>query len=411
MEGGLGWKVEDVSEQRMRFVIRAASGAETMKGLCEEFGISRPTGYKWLARYRGCERLQELEEQSRRPHRSPRRTEKGVEERVIALRRQYPDWGAAKLVTLLAREGRRVPRITVHRILLRNGLVRAEDRHRAALQRFERTAPNQLWQMDFKGMAGRPPECMPLVVVDDHSRYLVGLYATTGTGAEPVRESLSRAFGEQGVPEAMLMDHGVPWWNMQSRTGWTWLTVWLMKQGIQVHLSGYRHPQTQGKVERCNGSLEAALRKRPKPEGQSWQSWLDAFRYEYNHIRPHQALDMQVPAQRWKPSERRFQPIPQNWDYGDPARVRKVRQNGGISLAGQSYFVTRALIGEAVQLEFLDQRVLVWFCRTLVREFDLQTKTSALVDFGQIDRARIQGLGADGGCAPATPTESQNLSS
>ena len=369
-----------------------------MKGLCEEFGISRPTGYKWLERYRSCERLQELEEQSRRPHSSPRQTKKEIEEQVIALRQKYPDWGAAKLAWVLGQEGVSLPRITVHRILLRNGLVRAEDRHRAAVGRFERAAPNELWQMDFKGMAGRPPECMPLVVMDDHSRYLVGLFATAGTAAEPVRSSLMQAFGEQGVPEAMLMDHGVPWWNMQSQTGWTWLTVWLMKHGIQVHLSGYRHPQTQGKVERCNGSLEAALRKRPKPEGQSWQSWLDAYRYEYNHIRPHAALGMQVPARRWKPSQRSFQPTPKAWEYSDPARVRKVRENGGISLAGQSYFVSRALIGEAVQLEFLEERVLVWFCRTLVREFHLQTKTSAAVDFGQIDRARIQGLGADRGC-------------
>jgi transposase InsO family protein len=173
------------------------------------------------------------------------------------LRKTFPDWGAAKLVKLLEREQLIVPRITVHRILLRNGLVRDKDRHRAAGQHFERESPNQLWQMDFKGMPAERKSCLQLVILDDHSRYLVGLFATLSTRAEPVQSNLARVFAEHGLPEAMLMDHGTPWWNMQSQAGWTWLTVWLMKQGIRLYMSGYRHPQTQGKVERCNGSLEA----------------------------------------------------------------------------------------------------------------------------------------------------------
>ena len=188
------------------------------------------------------------------------------------------------------------------------------------------------------------------------------------------------------------MDHGTPWWNMQSAAGWTWLTVWLMRQGIRLHLSGYRHPQTQGKIERCNGSLEAAMAKRPKPAGQSWRSWLEAYRQEHNHVRPHEALQMDVPAQHWKPSPRTFQPQQQPWEYPDPINVRQVRENGGVSLRGQSYFVSRALIGQNVQLEYLKNRLLVWFCRTLVREFDLQTGRSYAVQDHQMQRARTQGL-------------------
>src|SRR4051812_23588702 len=190
------------------------------------------------------------------------------------------------------------------------------------------------------------------------------------------------------MPEAMLMDHGTPWWNMQSFSGWTWLTVWLMKQGIRVYLSGYRRPQTQGKIERCNGSLEAAMVKRPKPEGQSWQSWLDQYRQEHNHVRPHEALQMQVPAQRWKPSPRAFCAEHPAWEYPHPALVRKVRENGGVCLGGRSYFISRAFIGENVQLELVEHRVVVWFCRTLVREFDLRTGTSHPVDSQQLQRAR-----------------------
>jgi transposase InsO family protein len=386
------WKAEDVSEQRVKFAIRASSGQEEMKALCREFEISRPTGYVWLKRFRECERIEELREKSRRPHRSPKQTESEVEQRVIALPNRYPDWGAGKLVELLKREQVQLPRITAHRILLRHGLVADRDRHRTATKRFQREAPNQLWQMDFKGMPDKRPGCLPLVVLDDHSRYLLGLFDTTSTQAQPVQASLTTVFRRDGLPEAMLMDHGTPWWNMQSSSGWTWLTVWLMKQGIRVYLSGYRHPQTQGKIERCNGSLEAAMSKRPKPAGQSWQSWLDAYRQEHNHVRPHEALRMDVPAQRWAPSPRAFEQENKLWEYSDPVHVRKVRENGGVSWRGQSYFVSRALIGEDVQMEFFENRAIVWFCRTLVREFDLQTGTSHSVPDQPMQRARTQGL-------------------
>jgi hypothetical protein len=246
--------------------------------------------------------------------------------------------------------------------------------------------------MDFKGMPDKRPGCLPLVVLDDHSRYLLGLFDTPGTKAQPVQESLTTIFRRDGLPEAMLMDHGTPWWNMQSSSGWTWLTVWLMKQGIRLYLSGYRHPQTQGKIERCNGSLEAAMSKRPKAVGQSWQTWLDDYRQEHNHVRPHEALQMDVPARRWQPSPRVFQQDHKLWEYPDPAHVRKVRENGGVCMQGQSYFVSRALIGENVELEILENRVAVWFCRTLVREFDLQTGSSHPVPDEPLQRARTQGL-------------------
>jgi transposase InsO family protein len=334
-------------------------------------------------------------------------TEPATQQRLVELRSQYPDWGARKLVELLKREGIAVPRITAHRILLRHGLIPLRDRHRPAVKRFEREAPNQLWQMDFKGMPDTRTGCLPLVLLDDHSRYLVGLFDTTGTKAQPVREKLEYAFSQHGLPEAMLMDHGTRWWNMQSPSGWTWLTVWLMRQGIRLHLSGLRHPQTQGKVERLNGSMEAAMRLRPRTEQQSWQAWLDAHRQEHNHVRPHEALNMDVPAQHWSPSARPFERDPRPWDYHDPANVRLVRQNGSIGLGGRCYFVSRAFIGERVQLEFLDDRVVVYFCRTPVREFHLETGTSHHFDFGQFHRARTQALlaPATGGSAPATPPE------
>ena len=138
----------DVRDQRVRFVLEATSGQRSFSGLCAEFGISRPTGYVWLKRYRGAG-LTGISEQSRRPHTSPQRTSEWIEAQVVQLRQRYPDWGARKLAVLLSRQGIELPPTTVHRILLRYDLVAESDRHSQALQRFERERPNELWQMDF----------------------------------------------------------------------------------------------------------------------------------------------------------------------------------------------------------------------------------------------------------------------
>ncbi len=112
----MAWGAKRVSERRMQFVVRADSGREEMKALCQEFEISRPTGYAWLKRYRSCEQLQQLGEASRRPAHSPKETAEAIQQRLVELRQQYPEWGARKLVVLLEREGVRLPRITAHRI-------------------------------------------------------------------------------------------------------------------------------------------------------------------------------------------------------------------------------------------------------------------------------------------------------
>jgi len=404
----VAWGQTEVSEQRLKFVVRANSGAEQMKALCQEFQISRPTGYNWLRRYRECNWLAELAEKSRRPIQSPHRTTTELQQRVVALRKQYPDWGAKKLRVLLEREGIRLHRNTVHRIIARHGLIAEPDRHRPALQRFQREAPNQLWQMDFKGMPeGRKP-CLPLVILDDHSRYLMGLFALEGTKAQPVRDSLELVFRRDGLPDAMLMDHGTPWWNMQSHSGWTWLLVWLMKQGIRIHLSGYRHPQTQGKIERSNGSLEAAIRKRRAPAGPDWQPWLDAYRYEHNHVRPHEALEMSVPADRWVPCSRLFLPDPPAFEYPDPGNVQRIGPNGNVVVGRRAYFVSQVFSGEYVQVQFVEKRAIVYFYQTAIRELDLTAGTSHFFDLGQTVKARTRGLNPTaqhGGFAPATPPE------
>lgn len=358
-------------EQRAEFAMRARRREQSFSSLCAEYAISRPTGYVWLKRF-AAEGLSGLEELSRRPRNSPTKTPEQIERQVAELRLARPDWGARKLREQLAEQRIRLAASTVHRILQRQGLVPRPPITPSRGLRFERSAPNQLWQMDFKGpLWGDAGALTPLSVLDDHSRYLVGLEPHANTQAEPVRRSLEKIFRRSGVPEAILVDHGTPWWNGQG-SGLTWLAVWLMKQGVRLCFSGFRHPQTQGKVERFHRCLKDAWRLRGPLEGDAAE-WLEEFRVEYNEVRPHAALGLCKPAQRWSRSERIYVENPPAWEYPDGALVRRLGWQGQLFIDGRRYEVTRALAHEYVRVERVEPQVLVFYCASLVRVIDLNS--------------------------------------
>jgi len=368
----------DVRQQRVQFVVEANLKQRPFSALCAAYEISRPTGYLWLRRHQK-QGVEGIAERSRKPHHSPRRTNTELEQRVTEMRQRYPDWGARKLGVLLAREGVQLPRNTIHRILRRNGCIAAQERGWAAVQRFERSRPNELWQMDFKGAKGWPQAMGPLSVLDDHSRYVIALQALGGTHGGPVQRQLQAAFESCGVPEAMLMDHGTPWWSPTAQWGGTQLALWLMRQGIRLYWSGIRHPQTQGKVERFHGSLQRAWERRGVPQ-HDWQAWLDAYRWEHNHVRPHEALGMRTPATLWRPSARPFDPCPRRWEYPAGAWVLKLDSQGKLDIKGKKWKVSRSLAGEWVQVIRVEARMLVFYCATLIRELDPGIQRSKIIE-------------------------------
>ena len=369
----MGWKRMDVREQRVEFAVAAVSGTKTFQALCVEHEISRPTGYLWVKRYRESG-IGGIAERSRRPKHSPGQTAWALEERVIELRLRYPDWGARKLQVMLAREGVVLTSSTVHRILLRYDLVREQDSHSQATGRFERERPNELWQMDFKGPKNWPGKTGPLSVIDDHSRYAIALEPVASTHGGPVREHLEQAFTTCGLPEAMLMDHGTPWWSYNAVGGRTKLALWLMRQGIALHHGRIRHPQTQGKVERFHGSLARALLQRG-PTAARQMAWLKDFQWEYNHVRPHEALGMKTPASVWTRSERKYDPRRPAWQYPEGAWTLKIDCQGKVEIEGRSWKVGRALTGQRVRIEQVEERLLVYYCTTLIRELKSNPKS------------------------------------
>lgn len=373
------WQESSVTEQRLRFVVLASRAGANLTELCREFGVSRQTGYLWRKRFQQGGSSQ-LVDRSRKPLRSPARTAAHWEERIVQMRQQWPDWGAPKLHHLLRQQwpAEPVPALrTVHRVLERHDLIHPADRPASpATQRFEREQPNQLWQMDFKGPQGfnRGPAVGPLSIQDDHSRYLLALQGLGSTRAEGVRTTLETLFRSVGQPEAMLMDHGTPWWNGASPWGLTELAVWIMDRNIRLTFSGFRHPQTQGKVERMHGALQRAVRRRKSdPED---QGWLDQFRHEYNHVRPHAALTMATPVTRWQPSPVGFQPQPREWPYPAQQSVMVLKGDGQLHWRGRRWEISQALRGRPVGLEQLGERVLVYYRNTPVRELDLATHTA-----------------------------------
>lgn len=385
------WKVRDVKQARIEFVVQAKLPAANVSGLCREHGISRTTGYRWLQRYQECGSVLGLEEHSRRPHHSPRRTSATVEQQVIALWHRY-HWGAKKLAELLRQQGTHLPVITVHRILKRNGLVSQTLGPGAALERFEREQPNELWQVDFKGEYRWQPGqcCYPLSMLDDHSRYVVGLQGLGNIRGNGVWASFRQVFQRYGVPQAMLFDHGTPWWSTTNGYGLTWVAVRLIQQGIKLYYSGIRHPQTQGKVERFHRTLKHAIAWRePAQSMAQWNALLGQIRDEYNQVRPHEALAMATPASRYVPSARAYQAAPPAWVYPDQVILTQLNSQGMLTYGRRRYFVCEALANQTVGFECMDNLLLVQFRHMYVREINLDSGRSFPLVMPQQDENHV----------------------
>ena len=371
------WKVQSPMSLREEFVCFASHPDANVSALCRRFGVSRKTGYKWLARLRAGGGAA-LADRPRRPLSSPSRTPEAAERLVVGLRGEHPAWGARKLKRRLEDLGHVMPaRSTVNGILARHGLIDPrESAARVPFVRFERGRPNELWQMDFKGhFATDAGRCHPLTVLDDHSRYNVLLLACADERLETVRGALAGAMRRYGMPEAVLADNGPPWGSFGEDGNWTRLGVWLVRRGVGVTHGRPRHPQTQGKDERFHRTLKAeAIGTRRFRDAGDPQASFDAFRDTYNLRRPHEALGLATPASRYAPSARAFPEAPPAVEYGPGDAVRRVCAEGRVSHRGRAWRVGTAFAGERVALRpgERDGTMSVFYCHQRVAELDLR---------------------------------------
>lgn len=368
------WKATSIVDQREEFARLAGVAGANMRELCQRFGISRTTGYKWLARFQ-AEGDAGLRDRSRRPEQSPGRTDARIEDRVVELRRQHPAWGGrklrARLLALQAVSEAELPAAsTITEILRRHQLLdAAEASKHQAFTRFERPRPNDLWQMDFKGhfAVTRGGRCHPLTVLDDHSRFAVALRACENEQAATVQTALSEIFRRYGLPNQMLTDNGSPWGDA-CKSSYTGLSVWLLRLGIEVSHGRPYHPQTQGKDERFHRTLNIELLCRLSAvDVPSCQPPFDRFRDEYNHERPHEALQMATPISRYRVSPRVFPETLPSIEYGSDLAVRKVSDKGWLSYRSRPFNVGQAFEGLSVGLrpapEGPDGWIEVRFCQ------------------------------------------------
>jgi transposase InsO family protein len=265
---------------------------------------------------------------------------------------------------------------TITTILQRHGRLDADQSAaRARPQRFARGAPNELWQMDFKGhFALARGRCHPLTVLDDHSRYALGIRACGEETERTVQAEVTALFRRYGLPERMLMDNGSPW-GSQAQGFYTGLEVWLLELGVPVCHGRPYHPQTQGKDERFHRTLAAeAIGRRHFADLAACQARFDEWREVYNTERPHEALDLATPITRYRPSPRRFPERGEPFDYGPGALVRRVDQDGWLSFRGRPLRLGRAFVHRQVALRptTVDGCFEVSFCGYTVATFDLR---------------------------------------
>lgn len=373
------WKECCQVDLRREAVAMVRGREANLAEVARRFGVSRKTLYKWLGRWEEAGEAG-LRDQSRRPRSSPTRTSERLEEAVVKLRRENPAWGGRKISQNLRRRGLKgVPApSTVTGILRRHGLIEApSSEHPGPWARFERPAPNDLWQMDFKGHFGLEDgtRCHPLTILDDCSRYSVAIRALPKEQGKLVQRELVRVFEVYGLPRQILTDNGSPWGD-DSESRDTKLTVWLIDHGVSVIHGRPRHPQTQGKGERFHRTLKAeVLRGRWYRNLEAAQAAFDRWRPVYNYERPHDALQLEVPGSRYQLSPRPFDPEVPEWEYAPGTHVRSVDCNGRLSYRGVSWKIGRPFVGKRVGIRptTAPEVYEVYYRHQWVADLDLET--------------------------------------
>jgi transposase InsO family protein len=366
-------------EEKLRFVFEYDCGERTMTELCQQYGISRETGYVWLRRYRAVG-LAGLVERNRAAQRHPNQTPEGIERMVLDLRQAHMRWGPRKLKRVLERDepGRVWPAVsTIGTLLKREGLV-------VARRKRTRTAPyseplahadeaNRVWCADFKGWfrTGDGERIDPLTISDAYSRYLLRCQAVEKTDTARVQAIFEAAFREYGMPQAIRTDNGPPFAS-SAVSGLSRLAVWWIKLGIVPERIAAGHPEQNGRHERMHRTLKQETAQPPAANRRKQQRALDRFRQEYNEVRPHEALEMRTPGSVYQPSARAFPARVPEPEYPESMVVRSVRPHGHFRWKNKhDVHLSEVLWGERVGLLPEDDRwFTIYFAQVPIARFD-----------------------------------------
>ena len=378
----MAWEERTVEQMREEFVRRVLAQEQSKTALCREYGISRPTGDKWIERFQTG---QSMSDQSRAPKTIPRRIPAELEDKIVQLRKQYPAIGAVKLRRMMEDAGHTdLPCArTFNNIFRRHDLIGQEESAAATpIQRFEKAVPNEMWQADFKGhfRMKNGYRCHPLNILDDCSRFNLCIEALENETYDAVKPVMERLFREYGLPFSFLCDNGNPWGTAQS-LGYSKFEVWLMELGILTLHGRPRHPQTQGKEERFNRSFtRECLKGKEFKDKAHAQSYFDEYRIFYNEVRPHFALDLEVPAMHYQSSKKQFPNKIEVWEYESEYKLCKVKETGYFNYNGQGFFLSEAFGGKtiAVRESHLPGQLTLVFRNFIIGRIDLNHRVYTL---------------------------------
>ncbi len=372
------WLETDPMEQRTHFIVDHQRGLYRMSELCARYGISRTTGYKWLARFAEFG-WPGLDDQSRAPHTCPHRIAADLEALLCDTRRGHPDWGAGKLLDYLRPRHDRIDwpaTSTVNDLLGRHGLLEKRPRRRPHAHPgsipVATTEPNDLWTTDFKGQFPTQDGvlCYPLTIADQHSRYLLTCQGRPSTHWRPVQADFTRAFQTYGLPRALRTDNGVPFAS-SGLHGLSQLNVWWMRLGIQHQRIAPGQPQQNGAHERMHKTLKRGAIRPPRANARAQQRAFDHFRAEFNDERPHAALGGQTPGSLYHPSPRPYPRVLPPQEYPGHVLVRKVTSGGTFSFQGHLLFLASALSDHHIGLEETEDGIWsIYFNTVLLAKLD-----------------------------------------
>ena len=369
------WKKSGAMEQRTEFALRAMQTLN-FRALCQQYGISTKTGYKWRERF-WRKGLAGMEEESRRPKSHSKQLAEEEVCEIVRLKLAHLAWGPRKIRELYLRgHGEVASESTFKRVLERTSLTQKRRRRRAPeagrlSSGRQAAALNEVWTVDFKGWWRKAEQrCEPLTVRDEYSRYLLEVRAVEDARSETVRKSFERIFERHGLPEAIRSDNGSPFASRQGVLGLSRLSAWWVVLGIDLERGRPGHPQDNAGHERMHKDISREL----EAEGACDQAALDVWRQTFNYERPHEALRMRCPGEVYLASERKYEGTPEDLDYPKMCS-RRVSPKGLISLEGQPLFLSASLGGWSVGLKPIAEDLMeVWFGRLLLGQVDLGTR-------------------------------------
>ncbi len=357
------WRRTEPMDERVHFISDYLKAKYEVSALCESYGISRKTGYKWIKRYKehGVDGLKEV---SRRPHNSPYGTPVAVKKEIIELRKRY-GWGPKKLLSIMGRKhpNRYLPgRSTVCDILKLEGLIK-KRRARRTIPPMQRPFapidhPNAVWSADFKGQfrINNGRYCYPLTVTDSYSRYLLECRALTGTGLESAKKVFNNLFKKYGIPERIRTDNGGPFASV-SASGLSQLSLWWVQLGIYPERIDAGKPYQNGRHERMHRDLKAKTVKPPASSIKAQQKRFDNFSKEYNEVRPHEALNFKTPSSLYRPSNRSMPKSVVSFQYPEHYEVRHVQHNGMIYWRNSLVYAGYLLKDQHLGLQEIDNGI------------------------------------------------------